>query len=271
MASGAPSSRSWATSSMASCSLRERRRSLPVVHRGFMGHRGQSDDQHLCWILPASSEVMRWMAMLPAGHRYWSALSWSTKSRLVEQAGCGVVRCQRLGDHRGNTGTFARQDVAAFVVAAIRQCDELVFRGSCLGKLGPVRQLTAVMADVGDLVGHDQVVLGIDRGLHVVAHDARAPAAGRHRSRIRIGQGDLSVLRRLQLRADLVQCLDLLLDLGETERSAFSPGLRRIAPSIAPAASAGATTASVRKSFHTASVGRDRHSDGYQQPIATRP
>ena len=107
---------------MASCPHREMRRSLPVVHRSFMGHRGQSDDQYLC------------------------------------------------------------------------QCDERVFRGGCLGKLGHVRQLIAVMADVGDLVGHDQGVLGIDHGLHVVADDARVPAAGGHRSRIRISQRDLAVL-----------------------------------------------------------------------------
>ncbi|CAD5371127.1 hypothetical protein RA210_U140082 [Rubrivivax sp. A210] len=93
---------------------------------------------------------------------------------LVEQADCCLVQCHRLGHHRGNTRTFALQDFVAFVVAAIRQRDELVFRGSCLGKLGHVRQLMAVMADIGDLMGHHQVVLGIDHGLHVVADDDRS-------------------------------------------------------------------------------------------------
>ena len=37
-------------------------------------------------------------------------------------------------------------------------------------------ELVAVVADVGDLVGHDQVMLRVDGGLHVVADDAAARA-----------------------------------------------------------------------------------------------
>ena len=64
-------------------------------------------------------------------------------------------------------------------------------RTACL--LGHREQLGAVMADVGDFVGDDQMVLGIDRGLHVVADDAGAAATGGHRARIRISQRDLPV------------------------------------------------------------------------------
>ena len=36
------------------------------------------------------------------------------------------------------------------------------------------------MAYIGHLVRHDQVVLDVDGGLHIVADDAGAFAAGRH-------------------------------------------------------------------------------------------
>jgi hypothetical protein len=44
------------------------------------------------------------------------------------------------------------------------------------------------MAHIGDLVGHDQVVLDVDGNLHVVAdHTGSAPAGG-HRTRVGISQ-----------------------------------------------------------------------------------
>ena len=44
------------------------------------------------------------------------------------------------------------------------------------------------MADVGDFVGDDQMVLGIHRGLDVVADHSGASATGGHGAGIRIGQ-----------------------------------------------------------------------------------
>jgi hypothetical protein len=38
--------------------------------------------------------------------------------------------------------------------------------------------LIAVVADIDDVVGHDQVVLRIDGGLHIVADDDGSLAAG---------------------------------------------------------------------------------------------
>ncbi|MCR5868224.1 hypothetical protein [Aquincola sp. J276] len=78
-----------------------------------------------------------------------------------------------------------------------------------------MRQLVAIVTDVGDLVSHDQVVLGADHRLQVVANEARAAAAGGRRPRITIGQGDLSVVGSLELFTDVVQSLNLLLDLGD--------------------------------------------------------
>ena len=54
-------------------------------------------------------------------------------------------------------------------------CSSPVTRGG--GHLG---QLRAVVALVGHLVGHDQVVLGIDGGLHVVADHPSALGLRHH-------------------------------------------------------------------------------------------
>ena len=56
------------------------------------------------------------------------------------------------------------------------------------GVLRHRRQLGPVVADVGHLVRDDQVVLVVDRGLHVVANDAGATAAGGHGSSVRVSQ-----------------------------------------------------------------------------------
>jgi hypothetical protein len=56
-----------------------------------------------------------------------------------------------------------------------------------LGLTRHVRELIAVVADIGDVVGHDQVVLRIGGGLHIVADNGGSRAAGSHGSRVRIG------------------------------------------------------------------------------------
>ena len=82
-------------------------------------------------------------------------------------------------------------------------------------------QLRPVAADIGHLVRDDQMVLGVDGDLHVVADDARALAAGRHRPGVGVGQGDLLVGRCLDLLFHLLeglhlppQAFDLLLEAG---------------------------------------------------------
>ena len=80
-------------------------------------------------------------------------------------------------------------------------------------------QLRPVAANIGDLVGHDQMVLGVDGHLDIVADDAGALAAGRHRPGVGIDQRDLFVRRGLDLLAHLLeglhlppQAIDLLLE-----------------------------------------------------------
>ena len=71
------------------------------------------------------------------------------------------------------------------------------------------------MADIGHLVRHDQVVLDVDGGLHVVADKAGAFAAGCHCASIWIGQRDLPIRRGLNGDLHLSQVLHLLLKAGE--------------------------------------------------------
>ena len=71
-------------------------------------------------------------------------------------------------------GVLAGFDLSTLVVTAIGDDFDL-FRadlGACL--LGHAGKLTAVGADVGDLVRDDQMVRRVDGGLHVVADYARA-------------------------------------------------------------------------------------------------
>jgi hypothetical protein len=78
-------------------------------------------------------------------------------------------------------------------VAAIGHRIERLRLESGLRLLRHGGELRAIRADVGHLVRDDQVVLRLDRHLHVVADDARAAAARRHRARIGIGQRDLLI------------------------------------------------------------------------------
>ena len=55
-------------------------------------------------------------------------------------------------------------------------------------------ELGPVVALVDDVMRHDEMMLGIDGDLDVVADDARAASARRHGAGIRIGQRDLSVV-----------------------------------------------------------------------------
>ena len=62
-----------------------------------------------------------------------------------------------------------------------------------------LRKLRAVRANRRDLVRHDQMVLGIDGSLHIVADDAGTTTAGRHRAGIGISERDLLIGRGEEL------------------------------------------------------------------------
>ena len=65
---------------------------------------------------------------------------------------------------------------------------EVVDARGFAGPLRHRRQLGSVVADVGDFMRNDQVMLAVDRSLDVVANDAGAPAAGGHGASIRVCQ-----------------------------------------------------------------------------------
>jgi hypothetical protein len=77
------------------------------------------------------------------------------------------------------------------------------------------RELRAVGADVGHLVRDDQMMLGVDRDLHVVADNTGAAPARRHRAGIGIGKRDLLIGRSQHPRLELREAPHLLPQLGE--------------------------------------------------------
>jgi hypothetical protein len=85
------------------------------------------------------------------------------------------------------------------------------------------------MAEVGHLVRHDQVVFGVDRGLHIVADHARAPTACRHGAGVGIGQRDLLVRRGLNLLLRLFQGLHLPAQAGDLLGDPLGPGFGDVA------------------------------------------
>ena len=132
------------------------------------------------------------------------------KSRLVEAAlGLGVRR-HRLGHEGLDAGIVAGLDLRAAEVAAVGEGLQLALAHRLACGHRHRAQLRAVAADVGDLVRNDEVVLGVDRRLHVVAHDARSLGPVAHRSCVGIGQRELPVGLVLQAFLHLVHPAHLL-------------------------------------------------------------
>lgn len=102
---------------------------------------------------------------------------------------------------------MARQDFFAFEIPSVCDRRELLDPHDPSRLLGHGAQLIAIAPVVRDLVRHDQMVLRVDRCLHVVAdHSA---AAGFHRAGIGIGQGDLFVRCFVELYLDSLEFPEL--------------------------------------------------------------
>ena len=71
------------------------------------------------------------------------------------------------------------------------------------------------MTCIGELVCDDQVVLGVDGGLHVVADDPGAATAGRHRACVGISQRDLLLGSGLNLALHVFEELHLTAQPGD--------------------------------------------------------
>jgi hypothetical protein len=105
----------------------------------------------------------------------------------------------RLGQGDGNPRLITGQDLLAIPVGAIA-------------------------AVVGHLVCHDQMVFGLDRHLHIVAHHPGATPARGSRARIRVGQRDLLIWGRQHLCFKASQALHLLLKPGNLLLQPGGPG-----------------------------------------------
>ena len=133
-----------------------------------------------------------------------------------------------LRQRYGDAGIRAGLDLTAFVIAAVGDDLERLCTQSLARQPGDVSKLAPVGPDVGHVMDDDDVVFGIDGRLHVVADNSGVLAAGRHRSRIRIGQRDLLVRASLQLGIDRVEAGDLLPQLGQLVLEARDLGGRHI-------------------------------------------
>ena len=91
---------------------------------------------------------------------------------LVESAVGLDVGCLGRRHQHVNAGLLARRNFLALEIAAISDRSQRLCPDCGASLLCHFRQLIAVAADVGYLVFDDQMVLGIDCGLHVVADDA---------------------------------------------------------------------------------------------------
>jgi hypothetical protein len=79
-----------------------------------------------------------------------------------------------LGQRHGDPRAIASQDLIAVEVATIGDGIELIGLQNGLRFVGDVRKLRAIRAHIRHLVRDDEMALGIDRDLHIVAHDAGA-------------------------------------------------------------------------------------------------
>src|SRR6266853_4695864 len=109
------------------------------------------------------------------------------------RSACRRPRSHRFGQRDRDARPLARQDLRTVEVAAVGD-DIAAFRlQRRLCFLGHARELGPVSADVGHPMRDDELMLRVDSGLHVVADDSGASAAGRRRARVGICLRDLTV------------------------------------------------------------------------------
>lgn len=85
-----------------------------------------------------------------------------------------------LGNAGENASSLTRQKLLAVEIAAIGQRRDLFAARRFLRFKRHGRKLGSIMTYVGHFVRHDQMVLGVDSGLHIVADHTRAATARGH-------------------------------------------------------------------------------------------
>src|SRR5580692_7934648 len=96
------------------------------------------------------------------------------------------VRGHRLWQRNRDASLLACQDLFAVEVTAVGDGIELLYAQRRLGLVGHMGELRSVGSVVGYLMHDDQMMVGLDGNLDVVADDAGTAAAGRHRTGIGI-------------------------------------------------------------------------------------
>ena len=129
-------------------------------------------------------------------------ISQINKILLAETAFRFGTGCHRLRQRHGDAGVLARLDLLAVEVTAIGDGLEFLDLQRFFGRLRRIRELRAIRAHIRYLVRDDQMVLGVDRRLHIVADDAGAAPAGRHRAAVGIGERNLLIGRGQNLLLD---------------------------------------------------------------------
>ena len=138
------------------------------------------------------------------------------------------ARGHRLGQRDRDARFLARQNLLAVEVAAIGDGIEVLHFQRRLRPLGHGRKLRPVVTDVGHLMRDDQMMLGVDRDLDVVADDTGALAARRHRAGIGICQRYLLVRCGEHFHLENLETLHLLLQLLDLLFQAARLGLERL-------------------------------------------
>ncbi len=84
----------------------------------------------------------------------------------------GVVRGQRLGQGDSDVRLVTGQDLFAAELVPVSDDLQRIRFQRCLRLVRHGRQLRPVVTLVDDVVGDDQVMGGVDRGLHIIADHA---------------------------------------------------------------------------------------------------
>ena len=140
---------------------------------------------------------------------------------LAEQARPDRGTALRARHVRLDPGLLAGLDVLDLEIAPVGHDRDCLDPENLLCRFGGLRQQTHVHDLVGDLLLDDQLVLGIDRDLHVVAHGNTR--VRRHRPAVGVGERDLVLAGALQLRQHVLVALAPLADRGDLLGQVLDP------------------------------------------------
>ncbi|MND42847.1 hypothetical protein D3C80_336310 [compost metagenome] len=142
---------------------------------------------------------------------------------IVEAAIEFGARAQRLRHISANSGLVTGKDFPAFEVPSVSHHRQRFEFHRLTGLQRHRAELITVVTHIGHFVRDNQMMLGIDRRLHVVTHDSIT--ARDHGACVRIGLRDLFVRRCFKLFFNRLKLLHLRFQLGDflLQPAAFRP------------------------------------------------